>query len=82
MYGFLVKKKSMLYYMFNYTLFFVIIAIFIIFIGVQIYYYRQNLLKNKEKIERIERFKSSIGEYVLDDDEIKRLLSNYDELLN
>ena len=82
MYGFLVKKKSMLYYMFNYTLFFVIIAIFIIFIGVQIYYYRQNLLKNKEKIERIERFKSSIGEYVLDDDELKRLLSNYDELLN
>ena len=68
--------------MFNYTLFFVIIAIFIIFIGVQIYYYRQNLLKNKEKIERIERFKSSIGEYVLDDDELKRLLSNYDELLN
>ena len=82
MYGFLVNKKSMLYYMFNYTLFFVIIAIFIIFIGVQIYYYRQNLLKNKEKIERIERFKSSIGEYVLDDDELKRLLSNYDELLN
>jgi cell division protein FtsL len=82
MYGFLVKKKSMLYYMFNYTLFFVIVILFIFFIGVQIYYYRQNLLKNKEKIERIEKFKSSIGDYVLDDESLKRLLSNYDELLN
>jgi len=67
--------------MWNFYLFFIILLLFIFFVIVQVYYYNKNLLKNNEKIEKIEKFKSTINEYVLDDESLKRLLSNYDELL-
>jgi len=66
--------------MFDYKLFLLIMVVFIFFVFIQIYYYQRNLIENKKKIEKIENFKSNIKEYLLDDESLKRLLANYEEL--
>lgn len=73
--------------MFNYTLFFVILTIFIFFVLFQVYFYSKIDKKNSDKLKKIESFQSTLKtidkngkDYILDDNSMERLLSDYKEL--
>jgi hypothetical protein len=68
-----------------------IFIIFLIFIGIQIYYYMKVYTKNINKINKIESFQNTLKnindlstkkEYFLDDTSLNNLLEDYNKLNN
>jgi cell division protein FtsL len=74
--------------MFNINLFFIIFVLFIIFIIFQICFYSKIYNKNRNLIDKVESFKSSIDhidnkkDYILDDKSLQTLLEDYNNLKN
>lgn len=72
--------------MFDIKVFIIIFIIFILFCGIQIYFYYKTYIKKEIKIRDIESFENTLvdinnnKEYILDDVSLERILTDYENL--